>query len=358
MRLGSLMRISTIGVLIAFSLTMTRAQADTHFSGKIINMYLGGSVGGGVDTFTRTFLNHYKKYLPGNPTIVIRNMRGAGGMQAVAYSYATGKKDGTAMTTMPAGPIQAAAFYDRKLEYDIRAFKWIGSLARGESMCFTWHTSKFKSLADMRARQMTISATGARSNSTLLPLMVNHTADTRMRPIAGYGGANSVMAVEQGEVDGRCLTWSSLKANHPQWISENKVRILLDVSLRANPELPKGTPWIMDIIDDEADKEVMRLFLTPGDITVPLAVMPGTPDDIVALHRSAFEKAIKDKAYLHDAKRRNQALSPRNGEEVAGMIESLFTARPEYIQKVKDYLASPADIGKCQGDNCRKKKKK
>lgn len=353
MRYFSRISMVAAGAVILLGGPSAFAQSGIDFGGKTVNMYLGGSVGGGVDTFTRTFLNHYRNHLPGNPTIVVRNMRGAGGIQAVAFTYANGAKDGTAMTTMPAGPIQAAAFGDRQLDYDIRNFEWIGSLGVGRSMCFTWHTSSFKSFEDMKAREMVISATGAQSNSTLLPIMVNRTAGTLMRPIAGYGGANSVMAVEQGEVDGRCLTWDSLKTNQSQWIADNLVTFLLDVSLEPNRELPAGVPWIMDVIDNDLDRLAMRLFLTPSDITVPLGLAPGTPEAAVAVHRTAFEATVRDPAYLADAQRRNQDIEPRAGEDVAALINSLFTSDPMAIQRVKDHLAAPRNVGECEGAGCR-----
>lgn len=342
---------------IALASAASVAHAETNFRGKTITVIAGGQPGAGVDVFTRTFMPYYGKALPGNPTVVVRNLFGAGGIQGVTHAYVNGTKDGTTMTTMAGGPIQAAAFDDRKLQYDIRKFEWVGSLNVGESMCFVWHASKIKTVQDMINMQMTVSATGASSNSTLLPIMINRTVGTKMKPIAGYGGAGSVMAVEQQEVDGRCLTLDSLKTTHPDWIAQKKITFLMDVALKPNEEL-KGVPHVMDLIKDPKDKLAMKLFLNPSEITIPYGLSPGTNAEAVATHRAAFLKAVKDPAYLADAKRRKQDIKPKSGQEVAAIIDELFTAPPDVIQRVKDYIKDTSGVGRCKGNLCQRPKKK
>lgn len=334
------------------------AAAATDFKGRTITIIVGGQPGGGVDIFTRTFAPHYTKALPGNPVIVVKNLFGAGGIQGVSFAYANGTTDGTTMTTMAGGPIQTPAFDDRKVPYDIRKFQWVGSLNVASSMCFVWHASKIRTVQDLMDRQITVSATGASSNSTLLPIMINRTVGTRMKAIAGYGGAGSVLAVERQEVDGRCLTLDSLKTTHPDWISDNKARFLIDVALNPNPELPKGTPHIMDLIKDPKDRLAMKLFLLPNEITIPFALPPGTQTDSVATHRAAFIKTVKNAEYLADASRRKQDISPKSGEQVTAIIEELFTAPPDVIQRVKTYIKDTSGIGRCKGDLCQRPKRK
>lgn len=334
------------------------AAAETNFKGRTINVYAGGQPGAGVDIFTRTFMPYYAKTLPGNPTIIVKNLFGAGGIQGVTYAYVNGTKDGTTMTTMAGGPIQAAAFEDRKLQYDIRKFGWVGSLNVSQSMCFVWHTSKFKSVQDMMNTQMTVSATGASSNSTLLPIMINRTVGTKMKPIAGYGGAGSVLAVERQEVDGRCLTLDSLKTTHPDWISQKKIIFLLDAGISPNAELPKGTPFIMDLIKDPRDRLAMKLFNLPAEITIPFGLAPDTNADAIATHRAAFVKAVKDEKYLAEAKRRKQDISTKNGEQVTAIVNELFTAPPDVIERVKSYIKDTSGIGRCKGNLCQRDKKK
>lgn len=345
------------GAMVLTALGAGPAVAQTDFSGETITVYAGGQPGSGVDVFTRTFMRYYAKALPGQPTVVIKNMFGALGTEGVAYAYKQGATDGTTLTTMASRPIQEAVFGGRKPAYDIREFKWVGSLTVGQSTCFVWHDSKIKSVEDMINNQVTVSATGSRSNSKLLPLMINHTTGTRMKPIIGYGGAGSVLAVERQEVDGRCISLDSIEATYPDWIGQNQVRFLIDVSLTPNEALPKGTPNVMQLIEDPKDRLAMRLFLLPAEVTIPYALTPDTDPEAVVTHRVAFGKAVRDPAYLADARRHKQDIRPKSGEEVTAIIKELFTAPPDVIRRVKRYIGDNTAVGRCQGNLCQRPKK-
>jgi tripartite-type tricarboxylate transporter receptor subunit TctC len=345
------------GTAVFAAVSTGPAVAQTDFSGETITVYAGGQPGSGVDVFTRTFMPYYAKALPGRPTIVIKNMFSARGTEGVAYAYKNGATDGTTLTTMASGPIQEAVFGGRKPAYDIHEFKWVGSLAIGQSTCFVWHDSKIKSVEDMINNQVTVSATGSRSNSKLLPLMINHTTGTRMKPVVGYGGAGSVLAVERQEVDGRCIPLDTLEVTYPDWIGQNKVRFLIDASLTPNERLPEGTPNVMNLIEDPKDRLAMRLFLLPAEVTIPYGLAPETDPEAVATHRTAFRKAVSNPSYLADARRHNQDIRPKSGEEVTAIIEELFTAPPDMIRRVKRYIGDNTVAGRCQGNLCQRPKK-
>lgn len=332
-------------------------DAAISFQGKTVSLYAGGQVGGGVDVFSRTFMPFLSRYLPGQPTIIVKNMHGAGGMQAVAYDYTHGAKDGTALTTMAGGPIANAVYGDSPLEYKIQDFAWVGSLNVGKQMCMTWHTSTFKTIEDAMKRPMNVAATGARSNTALLPLMLNGTIGTKMKPIAGYGGAADVLAVERGEMDAICYSIDSLRTTHPDWISKHQVRFLLDVSTTGIKSL-KGVPRIMDMIKDPKKKAAMELFLATSEISYPYALTPGTPAAIVKVYRTAFDKAVKDPAYLKQAASQRQNIEPKTGTQVAGVIAKMVSAPSDVVASVKGYLNNPGAVGKCEGSGCGAKKKK
>jgi tripartite-type tricarboxylate transporter receptor subunit TctC len=342
---------------LALASPASAKDAAITFEGKVVSLYAGGQVGGGVDVFSRTLMMFLARHLPGEPTIVVKNLHGAGGMQAVSYAYNKGAKDGTALTTMAGGPIAEAIYGDHKLDYDLQAFHWIGSLAVGKQMCMTWHTSAFQTIQDAIKRTMNVSATGARSNTALLPLMLNATIGTKFRPIAGYGGAGSVLAVERGEMDGICSSIDSLRTTHPDWIDKHEVRFLLDVSLTGINAF-KGVPRVMDMIGDPKKKAAMELFLRTSEITYPYALTPGTPDAVVKLYRAAFDTTVRDPAYLKQAARQKQSIEPKSGAEVTDVIDKMIGAPAEVVASVKSYLNNAGGVGKCEGSLCGGKKKK
>jgi tripartite-type tricarboxylate transporter receptor subunit TctC len=327
-----LLRVLTVaGVLIAAT---TAAQAEFTLKDKTVNIIVSGGVGGGVDAYARVLLPYLAKYLPGEPTMVVQNLPGGGGIQGVQRLYNVAAPDGTAIATTPAGPIKEPLMGSGKAIYDLRRFQWVGSLAFEDTVCLVWHTSPVKSLADATTRQVSLSATGAASNSTLGPLLLNDLLGTKFKPISGYDGGTAMLAVERGEVDGRCTTLNSVRTGQPRWIREKLIRVLVSVSSIKDPDFPDA-PQAMALLKSDADRQALSFFQAADDIQNPWFMPPGTPPQAVAAYRKAFEAAVKDPAYLADAEKRTQTITPRRGEEVEARIRSMYATPPEVIERVK-----------------------
>lgn len=309
------------------------AQGFT-LAGKTINVIVAGGVGGGVDAYVRTFLPYLTKQLPGNPGSVVQNMPGGGGVQGVQALYNLSAKDGTAIGSTPAGPVKDPLMGVGKAPYDLRRFNWVGSLAVEDTVCLMWQTSSIKSLDDAKSREVTISATGASSNSTLGPLLFNELIGTKFKPISGYDGGTSMLAVERGEVDGRCTTMNTVRAQYPRWVSDKLVTAILRVSDIDVPEFPQA-PKLSDLLTSDADKKALAFFQAPDEIQDPLFLPPDVPAEVVAVYRKAFQTAVSDPVYLEEAKKRRQSIVARSGEEVQKTIESMYATPPDVIERVK-----------------------
>jgi tripartite-type tricarboxylate transporter receptor subunit TctC len=324
--------------ILAAALTVagiTPGIADNFtLRGKTVTVIVSGGVGGGVDLYTRTMLPFFTKHLPGNPTMIVQNLPGGGGVQGVQRLYNVMPHDGTAIATTPAGPIKEPLMGSGQVNYDLRKFRWVGSLAKEDTMCLIWHTSPVKTLDDARKREVTLSATGAASNSTLGPYLLNDLLGTRFKPISGYDGGTSMLAVERGEVDGRCTTLSSVRTAQPRWISEKLVRGLIALSNIHDVAFP-DTPRAIDLVKTDTERQALTFFQAPDEIQDPFFLPPGTSDEVVSVYRGAFIATMKDRDYLADADKRHQALSPRPGEEVQATIESMYATPPEVIERVK-----------------------
>jgi tripartite-type tricarboxylate transporter receptor subunit TctC len=316
------------------SVTVSASAADFTLHGKTVTVIVSGGVGGGLDAYTRTLLPHYAKHLPGEPTMVVQNMPGGGGVQGVQRLYNVAPKDGTAIATTPAGPVKEPLMGSGNVNYDLRKFGWIGSLTKEDTMCLVWHTSSVKTLDDAKKREVSLSATGAASNSTLGPYLLNDLLGTKFKPISGYDGGTSMLAVERGEVDGRCTTLSSVRTSQPRWIADKLVRGLVAVSNIRDVAFP-DTPRAVDLLKSDSDRRALQFFQAPDEIQNPLFTPPDMPDEILQVYRRAFEETMKDRAYLADAEKRSQSLSPRPGEEVQATIESMYATPSDIIERVK-----------------------
>lgn len=337
------MRLVTRALLAAALLGCHNAQAF-DLSGKSVTFVIGGGPGGGVDAFARTVAPYLTKYLPGAPPIKIANMGASGGIQGVQYLYNIAPPDGTYVGTTNAGPIAEPMMGQVRVSYEVGKFKWVGSLTTGDTVCAVWHGSEIKSLDDARARDVPMASTGATSAPTRATLMTAHLLGVRFRPVPGYDGGTSLLAIERGEVEGSCTTLGSLRTTRPDWIKNRQLRLLVQVSMNKDPEFP-DTPRLSDLISNEEHRQMLEFLLAPYEFNNPIMLPPGTRDDVVAVWRTAFDKAVQDQQYLADAASRLQKITPKNGPEVDALVRQMLATPEQIIERVKQ----ATDIGLARG---------
>lgn len=321
--------LAAIGVLTAFP-----AFAQSSLHGKTVTVYVGNGLGGGGDSYARVFLPYLSKRLPGEPSMVVRNMPGGGGIQAVQTLYNVAPGDGTALGSTPPGPIKEPFLGTvGAVNYDLRKFHWVGNLASSITACSVWHESPVKSLADAKARTVTIASTGSQSSPTTNSLFVNSLLGTKFNPIAGYDGGTSLLAIERGEADGTCVSLGSLRTTRPDWLRDGKLRVIIQVSSATDPDFPNA-PRLSDFLKTDADRQALDFFTAPDDIQYPYMLPPGASAEIVALYRKAFDAAVRDSAYLAEAKQRRQEIVPHAGAEVQKIIAAMYDTPKSVIDRV------------------------
>ena len=302
--------------------------------GRTVTLYVGGGPGGGVDIFARTLAPYLGRYLPGEPAVVVSNMPGNGGMQAVQYAYSIAARDGTALGTTNSGPVVEPLLNTTiQLNYEMPKFQFVGSLLKGDMICAVWHGSRIKTLADAREREVTMSSTGATSSPLRAALLVNTLIGTRFKPISGFHVGTALLALERGEVDGICNTLSSLRTSRPDWLREGKFVPLVQVSLTGDAEIPH-VPRVADFVTREDDRQLLEFSGLPYEFDNPYYLPPGAPADALAAYRAAFEAATRDPAYRRDATQRGQNIQPRNGADVTGLVARLYATPKAVIQRM------------------------
>ena len=310
------------------------ANAQVLLQGKTVTLYAALGVGGGGDTTARTFLPYFAKNLPGEPSIVVRNMPGGGGIQGVQYLYNVAPADGTAFGLTPAGPIKEPLIGDGgKVTYDLRKFHWIGSMAAEDSICAMWHSSPIQTIHDAQNVQSSLASTGTASNSSLVPLLINDLIGTKFKPISGYDGGTSLLAVERGEMDGRCLSIGALRTARPNWLSEKLVRLIVVTGESDDPDV-KGVPQLPRLLKSDADRRALDFFRMPDEIQNPLMLPPGATVDIVAVYRRAFNTTMNDASYRAEADRLRQSVAPHTGDQVQAIIQAMYDTPHEIVQRV------------------------
>lgn len=314
------------------------AQAQTateFFKGRQLTMLVGGGTGGSVNIYGRMVARHIVRYLPGNPTIVAKNLPAAGGIQAYQTLGSTAPKDGSLFATSARGPLTDPILTTKKRLYDPRKFIWIGSMNDDSSLCFTGPHSKIKTLADARKTETTMAATGHLSESSKFPKAVNAIAGTKFKVITGYRGASgTVLAVEKKEVDGRCTTFGSIFATQPHVLTDKSYNLIMQVGVSRHPAA-KDVPTVLEFARNDADKALLKLVLQPLQITSNFVLPEGVPADRVKVWRDAFQKTLRDKQFLAETKKVKLDITPRTGEEVAKIIDDLYTVEPKAVEQAR-----------------------
>jgi tripartite-type tricarboxylate transporter receptor subunit TctC len=329
----------------AAALAMTaapQARAESvadFYRGRQIEYNLATSTGGSWDVYLRVLSNHLGKYIPGHPKIVIQYMPGAGGVKALNYMYNAAPRDGSYIGTPLSTALLYAVLNPGKVKFDAPKFHWIGSMARIQDVISVWSAGPIKTIEDARKQEVKVGATGRSSNSFLDIAMANNLLGTKFKPVLGYkGGAEINLAIERGEVQGRANTWDGWATAMPQWLTDKKIINLVQLGPSKLAEIGE-VPLFGDLVKDPKDKPVVD-FLSVG-LTVGRSVYmpPGTPPERVAALRQAFEKAMKDPAYIKDAEAHKMSTGDwKSGAEIQTVIERTFSSPPEIVKRAKAAL--------------------
>ena len=229
-----------IALLVCAPLAPAPAGAQ-FYRGKQVQILIAGTAGGGIDIGARIIARHLGKYLPGNPAIVPQLMPGAGGIRMLDHMITVAPKDGTVIGITPPGPIIEPLIGKRQASYRMADFVAIGAMTKEVSLCISWGTSKFKTIEDAIRGRMVVAGTGAGASPDIYPVVLNEVLHTNFKVVTGYQGSQeTIVAIERGEVDGRCgWGWSSLKSTRPDWIRDKKINFLLQLALAKSPNIPR-----------------------------------------------------------------------------------------------------------------------
>ena len=315
-----------------------RSETVEEFYKKTpLSIYVGSGAGGGFDEIARVVAMHIGRHIPGTPSVVVKNMPGAGGLLNVNFMYNTAPRDGSAIAAPFNTVFMLPIFGDTGAKFDPRKFTWLGSLDKQTATCVVWHTSSLKSLDDARSREVIMGATGTNATPAIFPNVLNALLGTKFKIISGYSTNEVRLAMERGETEGICgLAWQTWQAVSPGWISEKKLRFFGQMGLVKNPSLP-DVPMIIDLIKDPKDRQTFELVVLPQEFGRPYIAPPDIPADRAQALVDAFNATMKDPAFLADAAKIRLTLDPLSGKEIVDMLERAYAAPKDVVEKAAKF---------------------
>jgi tripartite-type tricarboxylate transporter receptor subunit TctC len=337
MRVGAIIR--AVALLTLCPMVHAQAQSPGGFyKGKSVDLYIGYSAGGGYDVYARALARHMGRFIPGNPTIVPKNMPGAGSLVLANWLYNVGAKDGTAFGMIGRGTAFDPLLGSTKAQFDAVKFNWIGSMNDEVSVCVAWHTSGIAKLEQVVQNELTVGGTGPAADTDQFPKVLNATIHTKFKIIPGYPGGNDIdLAMERGEVMGRCgWSWSSVIATHKSWLDEKKINVLVQLSLNKHADLPNA-PLIMDFAKTDEQRQIFKLVFARQPMGRPFLAPPGVPAERTATLRKAFMDTMKDPGFFAEAEKMKLEIKPVSGDAVQALVQDVY-------QTPKSIAAAVADI--------------
>jgi tripartite-type tricarboxylate transporter receptor subunit TctC len=313
------------------------ASVADFYKGKDIKLVVGSDPGGGYDVYARALARHFTKHLPGKPNIIVQNMQGAGGVVATNWLYNIAPKDGTVFGMPQRGTPFLAFFGKPGPKFDPVKFNWIGSLNNETGVITLWHTAKVKTLQDAMEQVSLIGGSGPNDTESY-PALMDNTIGTKFRIISGYPSTTAIsLAMERGEVDGLSQSWSSLKSEHPDWVKNKTLSILVQISNVKHPDLP-NVPTVMEFVKNPEHKAIWNIMLAQKAMGRPFTAPPGVPKDRVNALRAAFDATVKDPAFIADIGKQGRELTPVSGKEVQAMLQEIAAQPKSLLAKVDDYI--------------------
>jgi tripartite-type tricarboxylate transporter receptor subunit TctC len=324
-------------IIIAVSMpTSARSAAvEEFYKGRSVPLIIGYSVGSGYDIYARLLARFIGKYIPGNPTIIPQNMPGAGSLKAAMYLHGVAPKDGSVIATMgrsaPIEPLLGDA------QFDGRSFTWLGSIASNSSLCATWHASPIRTWADALTKPFALAGEGSGSDPDSFARILKNIFGAKVKLVTGYpGGSEMNLAIERGEVDGRCgWSWDSIKSTRPEWLRDRKINLLAVFSLHKAADIPADVPLIGDLAGSDEQRQILRIHLAGQALGRPFFTSPGVPDDRKAALRAAFDATMKDPDFVAETTKVKLEVNPASGAEIDRLLAEIYATPKDVIEKAK-----------------------
>lgn len=320
------------GALVAGSMA-TAQTAKPIAGGKNITMIISYGTGGGYDIYGRLVARHLGRHLPGTPTVVVKNMPGAGGLTGANYLYNVSPKDGSEIGVINQNAALGQLIDTKSVKYDARKFTWIGRATSNVEIFYAWHTAKIDTIADAERQEVIAGGTGPTSSSEVMPRVMNQLLGTKFKTVAGYvdGGAVT-LALQRGEVEAYVTPWAVLKTRNAQWLRDKQIKILVQFSLERHPDLP-NIPTSLDLAKTKEDRQVFALLASGSSLGRSIVAPPALPPEVTKVLRAGFDGAVNDPDLRAEAEKAKLELDTASGEQLQKIVDEIFDVSPEVVAR-------------------------
>ena len=332
-------------LLVLLSLLAAAAPASAQqsvadfYKGKTLRIIVGVGVGSGFDINARVLAHYLPAHIPGNPSVIVQNQPGAGGVTMANALYNNGPFDGTVIGASFSGTPMIPLMQPGGARFDPLKLNWLGSTNRETKVTYVWHTAPVQKIADLLTTELIVGAQAPGSTQYDFPILLNHLFGTKFKVVTGYESTPKIhLAMESGEVQGNgASNWSTLKAIASAWLTDKKIKVIAQWGLKPNPEL-EGVPLILDLAKTESYRNALELAAARVEFGRPFFLGPNVPAERVEALRRAFDATMKDEGFLAEEDKAKLEVDPTSGEQVAALIDKLYRTPAETVTRVRSAM--------------------
>jgi tripartite-type tricarboxylate transporter receptor subunit TctC len=316
-------------------------SVEEFYKSRAVTIMVGFNVGNIYDTVMRTVARHIGKHIPGNPTVIPVNRPGAGSLAAANQVFNASPRDGTVIgvfnRSIPTEPLLGSS---GSAKFDATKFTWIGNVGNEVSVCVARKQTEVRTWGDFISKPMQVAVTSTSADTGVYPLLLNNMFGAKLKLVTGYqGGADMTLALERGEVDGRC-GWSlgGIKTARPAWLKDGPINFPVQLGLRGSPDLA-GVPLIMDQAKSDQQRRTLKLIMSRQELAYPFAAPPELPDDRTAALRTAFDRTMKDPDFLAEAEKQAIEVAALTGAEVDRLMKEIYETPADLVAEARRVIS-------------------
>jgi tripartite-type tricarboxylate transporter receptor subunit TctC len=341
---------SAAAMLMLLSTAPVAVHADPvadFYRGRTVTLVVGYGPGGGYDLCARLVARHIGRYIPGNPTVVVQNMPGAGSLRAANYLYTVAPNDGATFGTIARDmPLLAILGNISSVRFDPRKFVWLGSssnFANDAHILMVRNDAPVKSIEDARRAggpPIVLGSTAEGTSGNDVPTLLRDTLGLNIKLVAGYPDNGAIfLAVDRGEVNGRTVDLTTMKSLRPDWLkpSGGMHGLVQFARPTRHPDFP-DLPTARELATTQTSQALIELAELPYTMARPFVAPPGVPADRAAALQAAFLAVHRDPQFLADAAQLKIDVDALGAAAVLSAVDRIADAPHDLLDQLRRLL--------------------
>jgi tripartite-type tricarboxylate transporter receptor subunit TctC len=322
-------------VFLALLNVVLPVHAEDFYKGKTFMIVVGFSPAGGYDRYARNVARYLAGHIPGHPHVIVRNMPGAGSLTSVRYLDLTAPTDGTVMTIFNPGLVTQSIVQPDRVKIDFRDMAWVGVVTPDFRVCYGFGPKSIASWDQLMhsKKKFILGSTGKGSGNYINGATLREVFHAPVKQVLGFpGSAEQRLAIERGELDGDCGSYSSIPLD---WIGKGMVHAFVRFSRDRPAEIPESAVYIGKFATSDEQRQLLRLLNGGDEVGRPFIMSKRAPADRLAIIRKAFSETMKDPGFLADMAKQHLPVHPLTGEQAEKIVHELMVASPNIIAEAK-----------------------